>query len=428
MSIHHSSPAPSFSTTAVVVGAGQAGLAMSRCLTELSIDHLVLERGRIAERWQSERWDSLRLLTPNWMTRLPGHAYEGDDPNGFMSMPEVARFFAEYARIIDAPVLDETTVVSARPTDDGYLLDTTRGTISCRFLVAATGACATPAIPDVATAAPSRLFQITPKHYRRPDQMPEGGVLVVGASASGVQLARELHESGRPVTLAVGAHTRIPRRYRGLDIHEWLDMMGTLSRGYDTIRDLDAARREPSLQLVGSDDGRTLDLAELQRIGVRLTGRVERFGLGHVRVDSGLSAAVAAADASQTRLLDRIDRWAADNGLDREIDPIDRPATVHIGSEASAVDLDGINSVFWATGYRPDYSWLDLPVVRADGTIPHDGGIVHESPGLYLLGLPLMRTRKSTFIDGVGVDAEALARHLAVRLGVGRTAGDTVTV
>jgi putative flavoprotein involved in K+ transport len=417
--------------TTVIVGAGQAGLAMSHCLTQRGIDHVVLERGRIAERWQSERWDSLRLLTPNWMTRLPGYSYQGNDPDGFMTMREVARFFADYARVIDAPVLDETTVVAARRTTEGYRLDTTRGTITCRTVVAATGACAIPAIPMVATAAPARLFQITPKHYRRPDQLPAGGVLVVGASASGVQLARELHESGRPVTLAVGRHTRIPRRYRGLDIHEWFDLMGTLDRRHDTVRDLDAARREPSLQLVGSGDGRSLDLTELKRIGVRLAGRVERFDSGSVRFSGSLAADVAAADEAQTRLLDRIDGWATANGLDREIDPISRPAAVDVGREPGDVDLGsaGINSVLWATGYRPDYSWLDLPLVRPDGTIPHDGGIVTGSPGLYLMGLPVMRTRKSTFIDGVAADAEALSAHLAAGLGASRrTADDTVMV
>lgn len=417
--------------TTVIVGAGQAGLAMSHSLTERGVDHVVLERGRIGERWQSERWDSLRLLTPNWMTRLPGYSYRGTDPDGFMTMPEVAGFFGAYARSFDAPVLDETTVIRARTTADGYELDTTRGTISCRSIVAATGACATPAIPDIATAAPSRLHQITPKHYRRPGQLPAGGVLVVGASASGVQLAKELHESGRPVTLAVGNHTRIPRRYRGLDIHEWFDLMGTLDRRHDTVSDLEAARREPSLQLVGTTDGRSLDLLELQRIGVTLTGRVERFTGERARFDGRLATDVASADAAQIRLLDRIDGWARQNGLDREIDPVSRPTPVAISDEVIDIDLRraGITSVLWATGYRPDYSWLDLPVVRRDGTILHDGGVVADSPGLYLMGLPMMRTRKSTYIDGVGADAEALADHLAGRLtGRSRSASDTVLV
>jgi putative flavoprotein involved in K+ transport len=408
---------PTHSTTVVVVGAGQAGLAMSACLTGRGIDHLVLERGRIGERWRSERWDSLRLLTPNWMSRLPGHAYEGDDPDGFMTMPEVVSFFERYAERIDAPVIDETTVFSAAPTDDGYRLHTSAGTIDCRLLVAATGACATPNIPAVAAAVPGRVLQTSPKYYRRPGDLPDGGVLVVGASASGIQLARELQLSGRDVTLAVGAHTRLPRNYRGVDIHAWLDMMGTLSRSIDTIDDLDAARREPSLQLVGSTDGRSIDLAELASLGVRIAGRVDHVSIGVAQLDGGASAAAAAADRRLTRMLDRIDDWASRHGLDAELGTPDRPAPVQIEDEPDHIDLaDGrISSILWATGYRPDYSWLTGPV-RPDGSIAHHGGVAADAPGLYLLGLPVMRTRASTFIDGVGADAAAHAAHIAGRL------------
>ena len=403
---------------AVIVGAGQAGLAMSHALTRHGIDHVVLERGRIAERWRSERWDSLRLLTPNWMSRLPGYRYSGRDPNGFMSMPEVVRFFDDYARSFDAPVVDETTVHSVRPIEGStarYLLDTSVGPIATRHVIAATGACALPNIPSVAGGAADRIVQISPKEYRRPDQLPDGGVLVVGASASGIQLAREIHLSGRPVTLAAGSHVRLPRRYRGLDIHDWFEMMGTLDRRAVDEVDLDAARRGPSLQLVGTADGRSIDLAELARLGVRLAGRLDDLGGECARFDGRLSETVATADAAYDALLDRIDAWAATNGLDREIGPDDRRPHVSVQDEVERLDLaaSGISTILWATGYRPDYSWLDLPVVAGDGSIPHAGGIVRDSPGLYLMGLPLMRTRKSTFIDGVGRDATELAGHLA---------------
>ncbi len=220
------------------------------------------------------------------------------------------------------------------------------------------------------------------------------------------------------MVLAVGAHTRLPRRYRGLDIHTWLDMMGTLDRTIDTIRDVDAARREPSLQLVGSDDGRSIDIAELQSLGVRIAGRVEGFGWGHAHFDATASQAVRAADRGLTRMLDRIDRWATEHGLDGEIDPVDRPAPVSVEREVTSVDLrhGRTTSILWSTGYRPDYSWLTGPTPRPDGTIDHTGGVVADVAGLYLLGLPVMRTRKSTFIDGVGADAEAHAAHIEARL------------
>ena len=411
-------------TTVAVVGGGQAGLAMSSCLSRHGINHVVLERGRVAERWRSERWDSLRLLTPNWMTRLPGFSYQGSDPNGFMAMPEVVDLLERYAEAVNAPVIDETTVFRAVRTDDGYELDTSSGTIRCRFLVAATGACATPWIPPVAAQVPDRIHQTSPKYYKRPEQLPDGGVLVVGASASGVQLARELQLSGRQVTVAVSGHTRIPRRYRGFDIHRWLDLMGTLDRTHDSFADLEAARREPSLQLVGGSDGRSIDLAELQRLGVRVAGRLTSIADGTARFDRDVRDVVRRADAAQDALLDKIDRWIVDNGLQREVDPVDRPVPVKVHDDRPEIDLAGIDSILWATGYRPDFSWLSSPQVDAEGSIRHDGGVAGD--GLYVLGLPVMRTRKSTFIDGVGADAESHANHIAGVLAGSRAPSATV--
>jgi putative flavoprotein involved in K+ transport len=402
--------------TAVIVGAGQAGLAMSRSLTDLSIDHIVLERGRIAERWQSERWDSLRLLTPNWMTRLPGYKYQGPDPDGYMNMDQVTRFFQDYARSFDAPVQDETTVHSATATETGYTIETNHGTLTSRFLIAATGANANPNVPAMAESMPGRIHQTTPKHYKRPGDLPEGRVVVVGASASGVQLAREIHQSGRPVTLAVGNHVRLPRRYRGLNIHDWFDMMGTLERRWDEIDDIEAARRAPSLQLVGSPSGETIDLALLQDEGVQLAGKVTSVGHDSIGFDGTLGALVADADQRQQTLLSRIDRWATANGLDSEVDPAIHPERVAVHDEPRDLGLGSVSSVLWATGYRPDYSWIDGSIVRPDGHIDHDGGVVRNAQGLYLMGLPMMRTRKSTYIDGVADDARDLSADMAAQL------------
>ena len=212
--------------TTVVIGAGHAGLATSRCLSERSIDHVVLERGDVANSWRRERWDSLRLLTPNWQSRLPGYRYDGVDPDGFMTMAEVVEFVSRFAAVAAAPVRTHTTVTSVRHTDAGYHVATDRGDLRCRCLVLASGACNLPNVPALQQDVPASIERVTPMDYRNPDQLPEGGVLVVGASATGVQLADEIHRSGRPVTLSVGEHVRLPRTYRGRDVLWWMDASG----------------------------------------------------------------------------------------------------------------------------------------------------------------------------------------------------------
>jgi putative flavoprotein involved in K+ transport len=261
-------------TTTVIIGAGHAGLAMSRCLAERSIDHVVLERGEVANSWRHERWDSLRLLTPNWQSRLPGFSYEGNDPDGFCTMPETVDFIARYARSSGAPVRTHTNVTSVRPSDEGYLVVTDHGDWNCRTVVLAAGACNIASVPGLAADVPASVASLTPKEYRNPSQLDAGGVLVVGASATGIQLADEIHRSGRPVTLSVGEHVRVPRTYRGKDIQWWMDAAGILGERYDQTDDIVRARNVPSLQLVGSPERRTLDLNALAQAGVRLVGRL----------------------------------------------------------------------------------------------------------------------------------------------------------
>ena len=300
----------------------------------------------------------------------------------------------------------------------GYALDTNRGPVTSRFLVVATGAAAVPSIPEIAGTLPSHVHQTSPKHYKNPAGLPDGRVLVVGASASGVQLADEIHASGRPVTLAVGSHTRVPRTYRGLDIQLWFDQTGMLDRPYDTVPDIEAARRAPSLQLVGGKDGRDLDLAALRARGVELAGRLKGVDGSALTFADDLAHTCAEADSVNRRMLDRMDEWALDTGLDPVIDAATRPVPVDTSGAVDRVDVgvNGISTVLWATGYRPDFSWIDIDVVDDSGAIAHDGGVVTGAPGMYLLGLPFMRTRRSTFIDGVGADARALCEHLVARL------------
>jgi putative flavoprotein involved in K+ transport len=404
--------------SAVVIGAGHAGLAASHFLSERSIDHVVLERGEVANSWRRERWDSLRLLTPNWQSRLPGHRYDGPDPDGYMTTAEVTEFIERFAKVSSAPVRTGENVTSVRSAEAGYHVTTSLGEIRCRTVVIASGACNEPAVPQFRDAVPASVEQLTPFDYRDPASLPDGGVLVVGASATGVQLAAELQRSGRPVTLAVGEHVRLPRTYRGRDVLWWMDASGVWDQRHDELEDLTRARRLPSPQLVGTPERATLDLNALTSLGVGLVGRWAAVRDGRALFSGGLPNALSLADLKMDRLLDTFDEWAAADGRAAGLDPPERFARTRI-PESARLQLDlrsgEIRSIVWATGFRPDYSWLQVPVVDDKGQLRHDGGVV-ESPGLYALGLPVMRRRKSTFICGIEDDAREVIDHLAGHL------------
>jgi len=402
-------------TDVIVIGGGQAGLAMSRCLSDRSIKHVVLERGRVSQRWRSERWDSLRLLTPNWQSRLPGWGYQGPDPDGYMTMPEVVGFLESYARSFQAPVEEQTTVSAVDVEACGYRVTTNRGVWQSKAVVIATGHSDIPYVPEVAGRLPADIVQLSPTRYRNPNQLPPGGVLVIGASASGIQLADEIHSSGRPVTLAVGRHTRLPRTYRGRDILWWLDVMGILDETADQVYDIRISREQPSLQLVGRPDRSTLDLPLLQQLGVRLAGRAIGVEKGTFFFEDQLVAYTAAADAKLALLLHRIDGFARETGLETEVaEPEPFEPFFWPQPSPSEIDLrsEGIRTVIWATGFRRSYHWLNVPVLDERKEIVHHGGIT-PAPGLYVLGLHFLRRRKSAFIDGVGKDAQELAEHIS---------------
>jgi putative flavoprotein involved in K+ transport len=400
--------------TVVVIGAGHAGLAASYFLSQRSIDHVVLERGEVANSWRRERWDSLRLLTPNWQSRLPGLRYEGPDPAGYMTVPEVTEFIERFAKVSRAPVRTGVNVTSVRPGDDGYRVTTDRGEIAARAVVIATGACNQPTVPALRDAVPASVEQVTPFEYRDPARLPDGGVLVVGASATGVQLAAELARSGRPVTLSVGEHTRLPRTYRGRDVLWWMDASGVWDQRYDELDDLTRARRLPSPQLVGTPERATLDLNALDSLGVGLVGRLAAVRDGRALFSGGLRNVFSLADLKMNRLLATFDEWARTAGRDAEVDAPERFETTRV-PDATRLQLDlasgEIRTIVWATGFRPDYGWLDVPVVDAKGQLRHEGGVV-DSPGLYALGLPVLRRRKSTFIYGIEDDAREVVDHL----------------
>ena len=406
------------SVDVLVIGAGHSGLAVSCLLSARGIDHVVLERGRVANSWRTERWDSLRLLTPNWQSRLPGFAFQGEDPDGFMSMGEVVEFLEAYKRHVRAPVITGAEVLSVRQLDGGYRVTSNLREWRARVLVIASGACNLPRVPTLGQALPPGVKQLTPHDYRNPAQLEDGGVLVVGASATGLQLADEIRASGREVTLAVGEHVRLPRSYRGRDIQYWMHASGVLDQRYDEVDDIRRARAVPSPQLVGSDDRRTLDLNALARSGVRITGRLAGVRDGVLQFSGSLGNVCRLADLKMNRLLDGIDDWIEEHDpLATEIPAHRFEATELPQTPCLGLDLrdGGIKTVVWATGYRPDYSWLQVPVLDHKGQLRHEGGVV-DAPGLYVLGLPYLRRRKSSFIHGAEDDARDICAHIAAYL------------
>jgi putative flavoprotein involved in K+ transport len=400
-------------TDTIIVGAGQAGLGISYCLGRLGIEHVVLERGQVGERWRSERWNSLRLLTPNWMTRFPGWPYRGNDPDGFMTATEVAALLQEYATSSGAPVITGATVQSVRRLPGGYRVESSRGVWRARCVVIATGHCDVPFVPDMARCLPATIRQVTPTAYRHPDLLPDGGVLVVGASASGVQLAEEIQRSGRQVTISVSRHTRLPRRYRGRDIMWWLDQYGILEDDAATTSELQAARWQPSMQLVGRPERSDLGLLELRDLGVRLVGRVAGIDGAVLQLNNNLAEAISGSHGRMERLLQRVDVFA--DGVGAPVEPW--PARFAVAPSLPTIDLaaEGINTVIWATGFVRNYSWLHVPVLDASGEMIHSGGIT-PSRGLYVTGLRFLRRRDASFIGAVTGDATELAleiqRHL----------------
>lgn len=386
---------------------------MSHCLTERSEPHVVLERGEVGSSWARERWDGLTMQSPNWQSRLPGHAYTGVDPHGYMTMPEVVAYLKSYAAHSAAPVETGVTVTSVTRDGTDFVVLTDNGAWRATNVVVASGACNRTAVPSFARDIPGRIAQVSPLSYRSPSDLPVGGVLVVGASATGVQLAAEVHASGRPVTLATGNHIRMPRHYRGHDISWLMDRSGLFSSTLDNVDDVGRVRALPSLQLIGDRTRRFLDLNALQGMGVEIAGRLVGCRDGTLLFSGALANTVALADLKMNRALSVIDSWAAGSSESFPEPPrLFAPTRVPDSPRLTLSLASGaISTVVWASGFRPDMSWLHLPVFDAKARLRHEGGIV--APGLYVLGLPFLRTRKSTFLDGVGDDARVLAQHIA---------------
>ena len=331
-----------------------------------------------------------------------------------MTMPEVVGFISGFAEAIDAPVRTQTEVQSVKQTDSGYRVVTNAGTIDCRSLVIASGACNVPVVPVVHRAVPESVECFSPFDYHNPSHLPDGGVLVVGASATGVQLAEEIARSGRRVTLSVGEHVRLPRTYRGRDVLWWMEAADVWNERYDEIEEIERARSLPSPQLIGTPERATLNLNILSDLGVEIVGRFAAVRDGRALFSGGLRNQFALADLKMNRLLDTFDEWARNtDGID--VGPPERfESTRPPKAPRLSVDLTSgeIRSIVWATGFKPDYRWLHVPVLDRKGRLRHDGGVV-DAPGLYAIGLPVLRRRKSTFIHGAEDDARDIVDHLA---------------
>ena len=396
----------------LVVGAGQAGVAMSEHLTHLGIPHLVLEKNRIAEAWRTGRWDSLVANGPAWHDRFPNMEFPGIDPDGFVPKEQVADYFATYAQSFDAPIRTGVEVKRAERNQGrpGFTIETSEGVIEARNIVAATGPFQRPVIPAIAPDD-TRFYQIHSAHYYNPQQLPEGGVLVVGAGSSGVQIADELQRAGKQVYLSVGPHDRPPRAYRNRDFCWWLGVLGLWDASASQ-----PGREHVTIAVSGARGGHTVDFRALAHQGVNLVGMTKNFADGVVEFQPDLAENITRGDENYLSLLDAADAYIARNGLALPEEPEARhflPNPACVTQPILTLDMveAGITTIIWATGYVADYSWLNVDAFDEKGKPKHQRGVSSES-GVYFLGLPWLSRRGSTFIWGVWHDAKYIADHI----------------
>jgi putative flavoprotein involved in K+ transport len=408
------------SVDTVVVGGGHAGLAMSYCLKARGVEHVVLERGDVGQRWRDERWDSITLLTPNWATQLPGFHYDGDDPDGYEGRDGYVSYLERYARSFGAPVQKETAVTRLTAAGKGtYRLETSQGPLEARRVVAATGPFHVPVFPEGRTAVPSDVFQIHSSEYRCPAQLPEGPVLVAGSGNSGLQIVEELAASGRRVFASIGRLRSAPRRYRGQDIIRWMIDLGALdARVEDASPD---ARKIPPPLLTGTGGGHDLNLRQMSGRGAIFIGRVLGGRDGRLFFSGDVNDTLRASAAAYRDFRARVDRFVSERGVSAPPDPApcaDADLIPALTEPVTELDLgkERIRSIVWATGFRTAYEWIDLPVFGSSGEPLHEGGAA-ASPGFYFLGLRWLSKYKSFFIYGVGEDAERLAQRIASEAG-----------
>jgi len=399
----------------VVVGGGQAGLSASYCLRERGIRHVVLEANRLGHDWRTRRWESFCLVTPNWQCALPGFPYKGPDPDGFMVRDEIVSYLERYAELFDPPLVEGVKATRLRRTDVGtFVLDTTAGRLSAEQVVVATGAYHVPSTPRIAERIPAGITQLHSADYHSSEALPPGEVLVVGSGQSGAQIAEDLHLAGRRVHLAVGNAPRVARFYRGRDCVAWLEDMGHYAKSIDEFADPAQVRGRVNHYVTGRDGGRDIDLRAFAAEGMRLYGRLDDIRGGTASFAADLASNLDYADQVMESIKDAIDAHIDARGIDAPEEPRYVPAW-EPDPESDPRDLDlaaaGITTVIFSTGFRPDYTWIEVPVFDGRGYPTHWRGVT-SAPGLYFLGLPWQYTWGSGRMEGVGRDARYLAERI----------------
>jgi putative flavoprotein involved in K+ transport len=424
MSSHNGKPAGATRVRALIVGGGQAGLAMSYCLKQRGVDHVVLEKHRIAHEWRERRWDTFCLVTPNWQCQLPGFAYAGPEPKGFMGRDAIVGYLEAYARSFEAPVREGVTATGLRRRANGGFEITALPfegapvTYEADEVVVATGGYHTTAFPPFAARLPESIVQLHSSAYRNPQALPPGEVLVVGTGQSGCQIAEDLHIAGRRVHLAVGSAPRTARRYRGRDVVEWLDEMGYYRMPVDDHPLKERVRAKANHYVTGRDGGRDIDLRQRAREGMRLHGRLVDVRDGHLELADDLKANLDQADAVAASIKASIDKFIAERGIAAPAEAPYLPVWEPDGAGLRRVPLASseITSVVWCTGFRTDYRWIELPVFDGRGYPVHRRGLTTVD-GIYFVGLPWLYTWGSGRFSGVGADATHIAERIERRLG-----------
>lgn len=400
---------------AVVVGGGQAGLSASWYLREAGIDHLVLERSRAFSEWRDHRWDAFCLVTPNWQCRLPGHPYDGDDPDGFMVKSELLEWLERFEAKLDPPLIEGVSVTSVAPLDGGgFEVKSSAGIVTTDHVVLAVGGYHVPVIPAIGRGLPESVTQLHSADYRNPDVLPDGAVLVVGSGQSGAQIAEDLHLAGRQVHLAVGEAPRVARTHRGRDVVAWLHEMGHYDLTIDAHPEADSARQEANHYVTGRDGGRDIDLRRFAAEGMRLHGRLETIVGDELRFRGDLAARLDSADATYGRINAAIDAYLEREGIEAPAgapyEPCWHPPSD--GPTRASVTDDEITTVIWSTGFRKDWSWVHADWLGDDGWPRHERGVT-ELPGLFVLGLPWLHTWGSGRFASIDRDARYLVSALS---------------
>jgi putative flavoprotein involved in K+ transport len=411
----------------VIVGGGQAGLSMSYCLKERGLDHIIFEKNQIANAWRSQRWDSFCLVTPNWQCQLPGYPYKGNEPEGFIKKDEIVAYIENYARSFNPPIQEGVEVLNLRRGDRGiFEVTTSIGDYTADQVVVAAGAYHQPKIPKISERLPEHILQVHSSKYKNPESLPEGAVLVIGTGQSGCQIAEDLHLAGRKVHLCVGSAPRSPRRYRGKDAVEWLDLMGYYELSIDQHPQKEKVRSKANHYLTGRDGGREIDLRRFALEGMQLHGRLKNIASNKLEFFNDLKQNLDGADAVSESIKKTIDNFIAKNNLDAPIEPPYQPVWQ---PEMDIPDLDlaeaNITTVIWCTGFQSDFSWIEIPVFDGKGYPGHDRGVT-EVKGLYFLGLPWLYTWGSGRFSGVAKDATYLADYIMARRKVAHVSDWTV--